>query len=139
MTLTPAFWAWRSTPAPEAASIESMMRTLTPSPIMLCAIEANLFLSPCAFWTSGVMPAAFSALVSSGASYCVYRVDDVVSGRITPTFPLVLPRSTALGSEAPLCGGLVRLHAALTPPLLEPLAPALGLLLLLEPHAVRLS
>ena len=51
--------------------MESMMRTLTPSPIMLWAIEANLFLSPWAFCTSGVIPASLSALVSSGASYCV--------------------------------------------------------------------
>jgi hypothetical protein len=61
----------------------------------------------------------------------------VVSGRITPTLPLVLPRLTFLGSDAPLVGGLLSLHAAVIPPLgLEP--PALGLLLLLEPQAVRL-
>src|SRR5204862_2361429 len=52
--------------------------------------------------------------------------------------PLVLPRLTVLGSLAMLCGGLSRLQAAVTPPvLLEPPAP--GLLLLFEPHAVRLS
>jgi hypothetical protein len=52
--------------------------------------------------------------------------------------PLVLPRSTLWGSDAPLCGGLLSLQAAVTPPLLEP-PVLLGLLLLLEPHAVRLS
>jgi hypothetical protein len=52
--------------------------------------------------------------------------------------PLAFPRSTFSGSWAPLCGGLSRLQAALMPPLLlEPLA--LGVLLLSEPHAVRLS
>ena len=68
MTFTPALSACASTPAPEAASIESMIRTLAPSPIMFCAIEANLFLSPWAFCTSGVIPPAFSDLVSGGAS-----------------------------------------------------------------------
>ena len=68
MTFTPALSAAFSTPAPDAASIESMMRTFTPSPIMLCAMEANLFLSPWAFCTSGVIPAALSAAVSNGAS-----------------------------------------------------------------------
>ena len=49
--------------------MESMIRTLTPSPIMFWAIEANLFLSPWAFWTSGVSPASERAFSSSGASY----------------------------------------------------------------------
>ena len=71
MVLTPAWLACFSTPAPEGASIESMMRTLTPEPIMLWAIEANVLVLPPAFWTSGVIPAALRPLVRSGASYSV--------------------------------------------------------------------
>ena len=44
---------------------------------------------------------------------------------------------TVVGSLAPLVGGLSRLHAAVTPPPLEP--PEVGVLLLSEPQAVRLS
>ena len=106
MTFTPALSACASTPAPEAASIESMISTLEPSPIMFCAIEENLFLSPWAFCTSGVRPPSLSALVSSGASYSVYRVEEVVSGRIAPTLPLALPAVPASGASASLVGGL---------------------------------
>jgi hypothetical protein len=35
---------------------------------MLWAIEANLFLSPWAFWMSAVMPASVSAFCRSGLS-----------------------------------------------------------------------
>src|SRR6478736_2304406 len=58
---------------------------------------------------------------------------------MTPTLPLVFPRSTVLGSEAPLFGGFASLQAAVTPaaPPLDPVAD--GLLLLLEPQAERLS
>ena len=48
--------------------MESMISTLEPSPIMLWAMEANLFLSPWAFWTSAVMPASVSAFSSNGLS-----------------------------------------------------------------------
>jgi len=77
--------------------------------------------------------------VSSGASYCTYRVDDVVSGRITPTLPLTLPRFTAFGIFALLFGGFDSLQAAVMPPLLLLEEPAVGLLLLLEPHADSVS
>jgi hypothetical protein len=73
------------------------------------AIWLNLLLEPCAFWMSALMPAAAKALVSRGWSYSVYRVDVVVSGRITP-----------------ICG-------------LPPVPPDFGgfeLLLLLEPQAL---
>src|SRR6476660_875343 len=130
MTFTPAWSACFSTPAPDGASIESMISTLTPSPIVLCAIEANLLVR-----TSGVIPAALRPLVSSGASYSVYRVDDVVSGRIAPTLPDAWPGLPDGGACAPLVGGLDRSHAAETPPPL--LLLELLLLELLEPQAAR--
>ena len=68
MTLTPACDACCSTAAPEVASIESMMSTLTPSPIMLWAIWENRAVLPPAFWMSGGTPAALSAACSSGWS-----------------------------------------------------------------------
>ena len=68
MTLMPACAACFSTAAPEVASMESMMRTLTPSPIMLWAIDWNRAVLPPAFWMSGVIPALVSAFCSSGLS-----------------------------------------------------------------------
>src|SRR5665213_3770999 len=68
-----------------AGSIDVMMRTLTPSWIMPCAMLWNLALSPSAFWMSALMPAAENALFRAGRSAVSHRVDDWVSGRITPT------------------------------------------------------
>src|ERR1019366_354339 len=81
----PAVLARLSTCAPDGLSRSTMMRTLTPSWIMLCASETNLVLSPSAFWMSGLMPAAVNALVRFGRSWSSQREEDWVSGRITPT------------------------------------------------------
>ena len=71
MTWMPAAFADVSTLMPVAGSAGSMRRTLTPSEIIVCAIETNFALSPWAFWMSALTPAASNAFVSSGASYCV--------------------------------------------------------------------
>ena len=71
MTLTPAALAVASTAAPEVASIESMTRTDTPSPIMLWAIDWYLLVLPPAFWMSDLMPAASKAFLSRGVSNSV--------------------------------------------------------------------
>src|SRR6266702_5586461 len=86
MTWMPAALADCSTLMPVCGSAGSIRRTLTPSEIIDWAIETNLALSPCAFWMSALMPASVNAFFSSGASYWVYRADEVVSGRITPTW-----------------------------------------------------
>ena len=57
-------------------------------------------------------------------------MEEVVSGRITPTLPLALPAVVAAGAFAALVGGVVSLQAPCAWPddaalLLEP--PALGL------------
>src|SRR4051794_6345004 len=114
MTGMPAAFACCSTAVPVVWSIESMMRTLTPSPIMLCAIDWNLVVSPWAFWMSDVRPAAWKACPRRGLSYSSYRVEDVVSGRITPTL-IAEPLATGLGAVvggalAEDFGGLVSLQ-----------------------------
>ena len=69
----------------------------------------------------------------------MYRVEDVVSGRMAPTFglPLTFTVWLVLGALAELVGGLDRLHAAVTAPppllLLLPDGPAALVLPLLEP------
>src|SRR5947209_7135976 len=125
MTFTPAVLACASTAAPDGASIESMSRTFTPSLIMFWAIEANLVLSFWAFWMSDLMPAAWNAFVNSGVSNSVYRVDEVVSGRITPTWALPLAAPPPLLDELPADVD--------APPL-----PAVVLLLLLLPLLLQL-
>src|SRR3984885_4314388 len=82
-----------------AGSIDVMMRTFTPSWIMPCAMLWNLALSPRAFWMSALMPAAANALLRAGRSAVSQRVDDWVSGRITPTEP---PTAAALDAGAAL-------------------------------------
>jgi hypothetical protein len=75
-------------------------------------------------------------------SYRVYRVDDVVSGRMTPTLPVAFSGVDEVdGTFALLVGGLVSLQAAVIVPLLPPLE--LGALVLLpfddEPQALTVS
>src|SRR3954452_5998751 len=139
MTLIPGAAGGCSTAAPDVGSVESMISTCTPSPIMLCAICWDFEVSPCAFWMSDWIPAASNPCFSSGASYRVYRVDDVVSGRMTPTLPVAVVALGGFvgGALAEALGGLVSLQIALTCPVPPPeeLAP-LELLPLLEPQAV---
>src|SRR4051812_11831643 len=93
-----------------------MISTLTPAPIIAWAICWNRAVSPPAFWMSAPIPAASNAPWSSGASYSVYRVEDVVSGRITPTVPPApVPGGGAVvgGALAVAVGGSVSRHRAL--------------------------
>src|SRR6478735_6912961 len=70
------------------------MRTLTPLVIIWSAIVWNWVLSPWAFWMSASTPAASNASFRYLASAVSHRAEDLVSGRITPTFgaaPSLLP------------------------------------------------
>jgi len=72
----------------------------------------------------------------------VYRVEDVVSRRMTPTLPeafATLAGAPEEGATAEDFGGLANLHIALTPfaPPLEPPPPLLLLLLPPDPQADR--
>src|SRR5665213_1085708 len=82
-----------------AGSIDVMMRTLTPSWIMPCAMLWNLALSPSAFWMSALMPAAENALFRAGRLAVSHRVDDWVSGRITPTVAPVAAGALEAGAD----------------------------------------
>ena len=99
MTWMPAALALASIEAPLVASIESSRITFTPSPTIASAICDALAVLPPAFWMSLLMPASSNAFFSRGASYNVYRVDEVVSGRITPistpSFPPLDPPSSS--------------------------------------------
>src|SRR5439155_7512193 len=53
---------------------------------MLSAIVWNAFLSPWAFSMSYLTPAALNAAVRFGLSAVSQRCEDLVSGRITPTY-----------------------------------------------------
>src|SRR5665213_1039840 len=92
-----------------AGSFDVMMRTLKPSWIMACAMLWNLALSPSAFWMSALMPAAANALTSAGRSAVSQRVEDWVSGRITPTEPPAAAAGleTAAGADVAAAGALV--------------------------------
>src|SRR5436190_11464041 len=112
MLVIPAAVAFLRHAAPDSGSRLTIMRTLTPSLIIESQIVPNLAVSPPAFWMSEPTPAALNAAVRLGRSLFSHRGEVVVSGRITPTVPLLV---------------LV----------LDP--PALGVLLLLLPHAVSAS
>src|SRR4051794_30213824 len=117
----PAALAADSTLMPVLGSAGSISRTFTPCEIIDWAIATNFALSPCAFCTSALMPASLNALVSNGASYCVYRADEVVSGRITPTCSLSLDvpdelDDEALSEEPPQALSAVRLASANSAP-----------------------
>src|SRR6185312_15419072 len=91
MTGMPAAFASCSTVIDVEGSMSVMIRTLTFSWIMPCAMVWNFDLSPSAFWMSALMPASANAFCRAGRSAVSQRVDDWVSGRITPTVPLAVP------------------------------------------------
>src|SRR4051794_24096194 len=111
MLVIPAAVAFLRHAAPDSGSRLTIMRTLTPSLIIESQIVPNFAVSPPAFWMSEPTPAALNAASRLGRSLFSQRGDVVVSGRITPTVPLVAP--------------------------LEP--PELAELLLLPPQAVSAS
>src|SRR5690348_15791454 len=102
MTGMPASFACCSTVIEVEGSMSVMIRTLTFSWIMPCAMLWNLVLSPSAFWMSALMPASWNAFCSAGRSAVSQRVDDWVSGRITPTVPLAVPPPPLLDDGAAL-------------------------------------
>ena len=120
--------------------MESMIRTLTPSPIMLWAIEANLFLLALGVLDVGGDPGVLERLGEQRrvVQRVARRRRGVGQDRRRPCRDAFagLPDGGAL---APLVGGLSRLQAAVTlaapAPLLLP--PLLELLLLSEPQAAR--
>src|SRR4029078_7429683 len=91
MVLMPWAAAFFSTAEPVPLSRVTIMRTLTPSPSMPSAIDWNFVLSPWAFWMSYLTPAALKAASRYGRSLASQRLDDAVSGRMTPTKALLAP------------------------------------------------
>src|SRR3954469_14523540 len=95
--------AFCSTALPDPESRLTIMRTLTPLVIMPSAIVWNVCLSPWAFWMSYSTPAALKASSRYFASAVSHRAEDLVSGRMTPTFAaeagasLLLDVSLSLG------------------------------------------
>src|SRR6185437_9559387 len=72
---------------PVSLSRVTIMRTLTPSAIMLSQMVPNFALSPLAFWMSDWTPAASKAFLRDGRSLFSHRGEVCASGRITPTLP----------------------------------------------------
>src|SRR5580658_2407138 len=77
--------------APTPESSGSMIRTLAPLVMSSWASESSVASLPWAFTTEycdGVSPAVARAWLRYGASNSVYRAEETVSGRMTPTLPL---------------------------------------------------
>src|SRR6478752_8388998 len=89
MVCTPCALAFFSMAAPDSLSRLTMARTVAPLAIMPSAMVAIAALSPLAFWMSYATPAALNAASRFGRSWVSQRADDLVSGRITPTLPVV--------------------------------------------------
>src|SRR5436305_12993874 len=79
---------------------------------------AILFLSPSAFWISACTPASANALASSGRSNDSQRIEDFVSGRITPTLPPVAAAAVEAAPPDDAAGAAALLELELL--LLEP-------------------
>src|SRR6476661_6261464 len=91
MVDTPCFLACFSIAAPDALSRLTIASTVTP-PVIICWAMVCIFCASFwAFWMSYLTPAALNADSSFGRSWLSQRGEDVVSGRMTPTFPEALP------------------------------------------------
>src|ERR1700754_4216334 len=91
MTAPPCDLAYDSMCAPTPESSGSTTSTLAPLVMSDCASDSWVASEPRAFWITKSeldSPAAVKACFRYGASNSTYRVDDVVSGRITATEPL---------------------------------------------------
>src|ERR1700742_2716476 len=84
MLLMPAAAAFFRQALPESESRLTIMRTETPSLIMLEQRGLSFVLSPPAFWMSPLKPAAVNAAFRLGRSLASHRGEVVVSGRMTP-------------------------------------------------------
>src|SRR5215472_17132048 len=92
--MTPLDWASFAIASPVGPSSGSTMRTLAPRLMSAVASFSWVWSLPCALSIRNcawVYPASAKAAFRYGASKLTYRVDDVVSGRITPTCRLVAP------------------------------------------------
>src|ERR1700688_1376848 len=91
MSLTPfaaaACWIW----VPTVLSSGAMTRTFAPWVMSAWASASSVASLPCALSilkSDELYPAIWKAFVRYGKSELTHRVDEVVSGRITPTRPL---------------------------------------------------
>src|SRR6516165_1161052 len=92
--MTPLDWASFAIASPVGPSSGSTMRTLAPRLMSAVASFNWVWSLPCALsirYCCWVYPASAKAAFRYGWSKLTYRVDDVVSGRITPTCRLVDP------------------------------------------------
>src|SRR5215471_7822767 len=92
--MTPLDAASCAIATPVGPSSWSTMRTLAPRLMSAVASFSWVWSLPCALsirYCAWVYPASAKAAFRYGASKLTYRVEDVVSGRITPTCRLVAP------------------------------------------------
>src|SRR3954454_1511512 len=131
--MTPAFAACCSMEAPEAASRSTIMRTLTFSAVICWAMVFIFAAEPSAFWMSQSSLYWVQAALRALGSAVTHRGEEVVSGRMMPTFwflPSISPEPPAAEEAGELAGGGV-----LPPPAPLELSPPL----LLELQAERAS
>src|SRR5215467_13815092 len=92
--MTPLDWASFAIASPVGPSSGSTMRTLAPRLMSAVASFSSVWSLPFALsirYCAWVYPASANAAFRYGWSKLTYRVDDVVSGRITPTCRVVAP------------------------------------------------
>src|SRR5580658_9156238 len=92
--MTPLDSASCAIATPVGPSSGSIMRTLAPRLMSAVASSSSVASLPCALsirYCAWVYPASAEASFRYGWSKSTYRVDDVVSGRITPTCRLLTP------------------------------------------------
>src|SRR5258708_1861609 len=92
--VTPLDWASGAIDTPVGPSSGSIIRTLAPRLMSAVASFSSVASLPCALsirYCAWVYPASAKASFRYGWSKLTYRVDDVVSGRITPTCRLLAP------------------------------------------------
>src|SRR5579871_383382 len=92
--MTPLDWASFAIASPVGPSSGVTMRTLAPRLMSAVASFSWVWSLPCALsirYCAWVYPASAKASFRYGWSKLTHRVDDVVSGRITPTCKVVAP------------------------------------------------
>ena len=98
MVWTPASAALLRHALPDSESRLTIIRTVTPSLIMLSQISPNFATSPPAFWMVDSTPASSKAVCRLGRSLASQRGEVVSSGRITPTLPSAAAELPSLAS-----------------------------------------
>src|SRR5215469_14240370 len=101
MRVTPFCWASFAIATPVGPSSGHTIRILAPRLMSAVASLSWVASLPCALSTRNsdeVKPAAAKACLKYGASKSTHRVDDVVSGRTTPTYRLLAPLVPAWAS-----------------------------------------